>query len=61
MTITDRQRQFDREVEILEQQRDDGTLSREEAERAMRDLQRDYSEDAREAAQDAYDREIDQW
>lgn len=53
--------QFIREEEILLQQYNEGGLSLVEYNARMRDLQRDYRAMSEEAAQDAYEREIERW
>ena len=53
--------QFDREVDFLEAQLERGEISLQEFNREMRELQRDYIAAAEEAAQEAYDREMDRW
>lgn len=52
---------WDREEEQLERDRMNGLISNAEYNRAMRDLQRDYRESAQESAQNAYDRELNNW
>jgi len=53
--------QFDREEEALERDLERGNISQKEYNAAMRELQRDYRESARESAQNAYDREMERW
>lgn len=53
--------QFEREEAILDEQLAAGQISPSEHRSAMRELQRDYRAAAREAAEDAYDREINRW
>lgn len=53
--------QFDREENHLVEQFNSGLITRDEYNKQMRELQRDYRAAAQEAAQDAYDREMDRW
>jgi len=53
--------QFEREEDYLVEQVNSGLISREEFNKQMRELQRDYRAAAQEAAQDAYDREMERW
>ena len=53
--------QFDREVEALEGDLEEGRISQKEFNREMRLLQTDYREAAREEAQRAYDDEMNRW
>ena len=55
------ERQMQREEEILEDQLNDGTITQKEFIEEMNNLQREYRETARESAQEAYDREMDNW
>ena len=52
---------WDREEEQLSRDLEAGNMSVKEYNLAMRDLQRDYRDSARESAQEAYDREMDRW
>ena len=52
---------FDREEQEIGEQCGNGEISIGEYNKAMRDLQRDYLEEAREAAQRAYSSELDRW
>lgn len=52
---------YDRERENLENMYERGEMNREEFNRAIRDLERDAYDEARERAQEAYDKEIDRW
>ena len=51
-------KQFDREVEDLEQRLGDGLISTKEFNEEMREMERGYREQARDAAQEEYDREM---
>lgn len=53
--------QFDREMEEIDRLENEGQIDSAEASRQRRQLVREYQECAREAAQDAYDRELDRW
>jgi len=53
--------QLEREEQALQDQLDRGEITIAEYNREMRELQREYRAAAREAAQDAYDRELDRW
>lgn len=55
------ERQMAREEQEIYDAEERGEMTREQASKALRDLQRDYREAAREAAQEAYDREMDNW
>lgn len=55
------ERQIEREEEWLLKQFNEGIITREEFNTAMRDLQRDYRDAAHEAAREAYERELDCW
>ncbi len=55
------QSQFDREEDHLVELVNSGQISQEQFRKEMRELQRDYRAMAQEAAQDAYDREMDRW
>ena len=50
---------FDRAEQEISEQCGNGEISIGEYNKAMRDLQRDYLEEAREAAQRAYENELD--
>ena len=52
---------FDREERILEEQFDRGELSADELRHEIRELQRDYQAAAEEAAQRAYQDEMERW
>ena len=54
-------RQMEREEEILEAQLADCSITLAEFNRAMNDLARDYLEAAHEAAEQAYQRELESW
>lgn len=53
--------QFDREEQQLSDDYNAGLITREEYNRRMRELQRDYRDAAAEAAEQAYDREMSNW
>ena len=57
----DAMNQWDREEESLERAYEEGRIDMEEFNEAMRDLQRDRRYAAHEAAQEAYDNELDRW
>lgn len=52
---------FDREVQHLEEQLDDGDISSSEYNEEMHALEQEYRYAAQESAQRAYDDEINQW
>ena len=52
---------FENEVESLENDYNLGFISLEELNKGMRELERDYIYEAEEAAQEAYDTEMEQW
>lgn len=56
-----RESQFDREMDDIDQAEADGRMSREEAARERRELQRDYRGAAEEAAENAYREELERW
>lgn len=51
-------RWFDREEESLERDLGEGLISQREYNEAIRDMRRELEDNAREVAQDAYDREM---
>jgi hypothetical protein len=53
--------QWDREEQQLENDYAAGLITREEYNRAMRELTRDYRWAAESSAQEAYEREMDRW
>lgn len=53
--------QYEREEELLDQQYADGRITREEHTKLVNELWRDYRAAAHEAAQQAYERELDNW
>jgi hypothetical protein len=53
--------QLEREELALEEQLNNGEIGSLEYNRELQALHREYREAAREAAQDAYDRELDRW
>ncbi len=54
-------RQLEREEQALEDDLSAGMITLHEFNREMRELRRDYTEAAHEAARDAYDREMERW
>lgn len=52
---------FEREERLLEEQHANGEISTAEFNREMRELERDYGAAAEEAAQRAYDDEMERW
>lgn len=52
---------YEREEQALCEAYNEGEITLAEYNQAMRELQADYREAAREAAQEAYDREMDRW
>ena len=54
-------RQFDREMEEIDRLETEGQIDSAEASRQRRALVREYQDCAREAAEQAYDRELDRW
>lgn len=52
---------LEREEQILHDEYERGELSRPQYNKAMADLHRQYRAEAQEAAQDAYNREMDNW
>lgn len=55
------QSQYEREEEALYEQYDRGEITNAELTRELNDLARDYRGAAREAALDAYERELENW
>ena len=53
--------QLEREEENLEQQLEGGEITQQEYNRELQELYRDYRNAAEEAAQNAYDDEIERW
>jgi len=53
--------QIEREEEDIYTRYVNGEISKEECNRELRQLQRDYAAAAHEAAQEAYDNEINRW
>ncbi len=53
--------QFDREVEDLDRQLEEGCISQAEYNETMRDMERDYRDAAHEAADQAYRTELGYW
>ncbi len=53
--------QIEREEEQLGRELDEGRITRKEYNHEMLELQRDYAAQAREAACEAYDRELESW
>ena len=54
-------KQLEIEEDALHQAYDRGEISLKELQKEIRELYRDYRAAAHEAAQDAYDREMDNW
>ena len=52
---------FEREMESLDQDLENGTIDTKEYNRNIREIENDYRDAARESAQEAYDREMDRW
>ena len=52
---------FEKEVERLERELEDGDLSPAEFHAAIREMERDYRADAEEDARQAYDERLEQW
>lgn len=55
------QSQIEREENQLQRDYDAGLISREQLNKGMRELQREYRDAAHEAAQDAHDQELQRW
>lgn len=53
--------EYDKEMDALDQQLDDGTLTPQEHREAVQELQRDYRGAAEEAAEQAYRNELSCW
>lgn len=53
--------QWDREEQEIERAYDDGEITLQERNKRLADLARDYRAAAREAAENAYDRELEGW
>ena len=53
--------QFDFEVDILDDELASGALTSDEYDKVMREMEQDHAAAAEEAAQGAYDRELEQW
>ena len=53
--------QFDREEDQIEQDYENGVITAKERNQYLRDLQREYRDAAHEAAQEAYEREVERW
>lgn len=54
-------RQYEREEDALQRELDEGRITPEEYKRELRELRRSWHDAAIEAAQTAYDREMEQW
>lgn len=54
-------RQFEREEEQLEEDLQQGLITPQEFQKQQKEMYRAYAADAREAAEDAYWRELDEW
>ena len=52
---------YEREEQALFDERDRGEITEAQLRKELRELQRDYAADAREAAQHAYDAELERW
>lgn len=52
---------MEREIEYIEEEYAAGRISNAEMHRQIRDVQRDYAAAAHEAAQEAYDAELERW
>ncbi len=52
---------LEREERILQRQLDDGEIDQAEYNRELRDCEKEYVWHAREAAQEAFDREMENW
>ena len=52
---------YDREEQDLGEQLESGFISLDEYNKAMRDLQRAYRDEAMQSAEDAYRDELDRW
>jgi hypothetical protein len=61
MEMANLDRQMEREEASLDEALAQGRISKAQYREEMRQLQRDYREAALEAAQDAYERELDNW
>jgi hypothetical protein len=55
------QSQYEREENDIQERYARGEISNEEMWKELQELQRDYRDAAREAAQAAYERELEQW
>ena len=53
--------QFEREEEAIMKMEDRGELTHAQAIKELRELRRDYEQAGRDAAQEAYDRELERW
>jgi len=53
--------QFEDEEECICDAMNNGEISQEQGRRELRELRRNYTDEAEESAQDAYDGEMDQW
>jgi vacuolar-type H+-ATPase subunit H len=53
--------QYEREEQAILEAKERGQLTHAEAMKELRELQRDYAQAARDAAQEAYDRELERW
>ena len=52
---------YEREEDNLVEQYNSGMITQAEYNKQMRELQREYAAQAREAAEDAYDNEMQRW
>lgn len=53
--------QYEREEEDIQRRYAAGEITNEQMWKELRELQRNYAQAAREAAQEAYERELDRW
>lgn len=53
--------QWEREEDQLDRDLAEGLVTPEEHRKQLRELQQDYRDSARGAAEDAYERELDRW
>ena len=54
-------RWFDRQMEEIDRLEEEGQIDSAEASKQRRELVREYQDQARESAQQDYDREFDRW
>ena len=53
--------QLEREEKAILEMEERGQLTHAQATRELREIQRDYAQEARNSAQEAYDRELERW